>query len=240
MTHAKHYIQFIIFFSILFSYGQDFSGEVGYVYKQNIKMKLDSTKYDNETRNKISEFFTSQFEAEYELSFNNHKSLFRKKPKLSMKGESIINNLDALFKDIKERKYTHQIELYGKQFLIKDSLASNNWRLTSDKKAIGDFVCYKAIAIDSSNTETIAWYTTEIPISIGPDKYWGLPGLILEVITNEVHFACNSLKLKPKTVKAPRKGKVVNQRTFDSIKQKKELEKEQQYEFYKGIEEGKN
>ena len=49
-----------------------------------------------------------------------------------------------MYKNIKENRYSNKAEIFGKQFLIKDSLESRNWELTNETKNIGKYTCYKA------------------------------------------------------------------------------------------------
>lgn len=68
--------------------------------------------------------------------------------------------------------------------------------------------------------EITAWYTPEIPVSQGPENYWGLPGLILEVSDGKTVILCSKIVINPKdkaTIKAPTKGKVVTQKEYDKI-----------------------
>lgn len=63
-----------------------------------------------------------------------------------------------------------------------------------------------------------AWYTPEIPINQGPEGYWGLPGLILEVNDGKTIILCSKVVLNAKDkadIKAPTKGKVVSQKEYD-------------------------
>ena len=74
--------------------------------------------------------------------------------------------------------------------------------------------------------ETIitAWYTPEIPVNQGPENYWGLPGLILEVNDGKTVILCSKVVLNPKVkteIKAATKGKVTSQKEFDEIVLKK-------------------
>ena len=65
-----------------------------------------------------------------------------------------------------------------------------------------------------------AWYTPDIPINQGPDKYWGLPGLILEVNDGKTIVLCSKIVMntkEKKEIKAPSKGKVVTQAEYDKI-----------------------
>lgn len=69
-----------------------------------------------------------------------------------------------------------------------------------------------------------AWYTPEIPINQGPENYWGLPGLILEVTDGKTVILCSKLVLntkEKKEIKAPKNGKVVTQAEFDKIAMEK-------------------
>ncbi|WP_026711021.1 GLPGLI family protein [Flavobacterium filum] len=65
-----------------------------------------------------------------------------------------------------------------------------------------------------------AWYTPEIPINQGPENYWGLPGLILEVTDGKTVVLCSKIVLntkEKKEIKAPKNGKVVTQAEYDKI-----------------------
>lgn len=69
-----------------------------------------------------------------------------------------------------------------------------------------------------------AWYTPEIPVNQGPDNYWGLPGLILEVNDGKTIILCSKVVLNAKDkveIKAPTNGKVVSQKEYDETVIKK-------------------
>ena len=70
----------------------------------------------------------------------------------------------------------------------------------------------------------IAWYAPEIPVSLGPLNYWGLPGLILEINEENVIILCSKVTLSNKEVgkiKVPNTGKKVSQVEFDAIEKAK-------------------
>lgn len=73
-----------------------------------------------------------------------------------------------------------------------------------------------------------AWYTPEIPVNQGPENYWGLPGLILEVNDGRTTILCSKIVLNAKDkaeIKAPKKGKIISQKDYDEtvIKKMEEL-----------------
>ncbi|MDP5104951.1 MAG: GLPGLI family protein [Polaribacter sp.] len=145
----------------------------------------------------------------------------------------------------------HQ-EFYGKDFLVKDKLQPIDWKLGDDTKMIGDYVCLKATAMIPANeltwyafswdklnnrekkekgeeqevayTVVEAWYSIQIPVSHGPQEFWGLPGLILEVSYDNTTFLCSELVLNTGdkiTINAPSKGKVVTKVAYQDIISKK-------------------
>ena len=82
-----------------------------------------------------------------------------------------------------------------------------------------------------------AWYCPEIPINQGPDKYWGLPGLILEINDGTTVLLCSKIVMntKEKTeIKAPNKGKEVSQSEYDEIVKKKIEEMREMYGGQRG------
>lgn len=69
-----------------------------------------------------------------------------------------------------------------------------------------------------------AWYTPEIPVNQGPESYWGLPGLILEVNDGKTVILCSKVVLNSKDkveIKAPKNGKLISQKEYDETVTKK-------------------
>jgi len=71
----------------------------------------------------------------------------------------------------------------GKVCIVNDAIPVLKWKLEQGKKRVGPYECQKATTTFRCATYTV-WFTTAIPISIGPGKLSGLPGLIVEA-TNE-------------------------------------------------------
>ena len=69
-----------------------------------------------------------------------------------------------------------------------------------------------------------AWYSPEIPINQGPENYWGLPGLILEVNDGKTIILCSKIVLNSKEkaeIKESTNGKVISQKEYDETVVKK-------------------
>jgi len=156
-------------------------------------------------------------------------------------------------KYINAKNKTSSIEdaILGKEFLIVENIEKPDWKLVDETKKIGDYTCFKAkltipvsdkqkkeydeflkkeeiksslFKMEEPKEKTItAWYTPEIPVSFGPNNYWGLPGLILEINEPETIILCSKVVLNTKgtTIKIPNKGQKVSQKEFDAIQKKK-------------------
>jgi GLPGLI family protein len=172
-------------------------------------------------------------------------------PKAASSGNMMISFSSGggglLYKNTGESRYEREADMFGKPFLVKDALESYAWELTSETKKIGQYTAQKAIysrIVDRRSVsfssdeeegekemETIkdtvsvtAWYTPEIPVTHGPESYWGLPGLILEVNNGSTTLICSKVVLNPEEgvkLEKPAKGKVVNQAEYDEIQDEK-------------------
>ena len=56
----------------------------------------------------------------------------------------------------------------------------------------------KAEAPKTEQVIVTAWYALGIPVSHGPDDFWGLPGLILEVSYDNTIILCTKIVMNPK------------------------------------------
>lgn len=75
-----------------------------------------------------------------------------------------------------------------KTYLVKDDLPEVKWDINhTQTKKINQFVCKKATT-NFRGSKIVAWYAPEIPIPFGPWKFKGLPGLMLEVYSQNDRF----------------------------------------------------
>lgn len=93
------------------------------------------------------------------------------------------NKYNQILIDLNTRKlieYTREIYFLEDDYAVEENLPNMKWILLSEQKQIGDFLCEKAKTTFRGRTYEV-WYTTEIPITYGPWKFNGLPGLMVEI-----------------------------------------------------------
>lgn len=111
-------------------------------------------------------------------------------PKLKEMVESQVRNSDrvkkSLLRTIVRQNYSPVYYTYqnadGQDVLLVDT-ALYKWNLTGDYKMIDQYKCQKGVLKDNPNIW--AWFTEQIPIPSGPERLYGLPGLILEYHNND-------------------------------------------------------
>lgn len=256
---------------------QDFQGVATYQTKTSIDFDGfgGPQQLSEEQKKQIAERMKSMLEKTFILSFNKFESMYKEEDKLETPGGGgggfrmgFMAGLSGgpQYKNVKENQFLQEQEFFGKQFLINDSLAKLDWKMGTESKQIGQYLCFKATAMkkveetdfmnfrrrnrpeneekregevaqDSTKSnnpmdeieipkeiEVTAWYTPQIPINQGPDEYWGLPGLILEVNAGRTTILCSKIVINPQNkeeIQTPKKGaKVTKQEYSDIVKQK--------------------
>lgn len=103
-------------------------------------------------------------------------------------------------------------------YLVSDTWTTIPWQIAGDRKKIGKFNCRKATANFRGRAYT-AWFTEEIPVSAGPWKLFGLPGLILEATDSENMFRAYAKKIvypaaNPISIVPPDEGKKMSVKEY--------------------------
>lgn len=71
-------------------------------------------------------------------------------------------------------------EIDNENMVYSEPFPLQKWKIENEKKTICGYECQKATC-KWRGRDFVAWFTTQIPVSAGPWKFGGLPGLILEI-----------------------------------------------------------
>jgi GLPGLI family protein len=135
-----------------------------------------------------------------------------------------INGNDKIgkrvYKNLADKKIIFR-DVYSKDGNLKPCIVSENlpnfiWVLGVKEKKIGTYIC-KSAELNFRGRDYIAWYTPKIPTSHGPWKFYGLPGMILEIKSKDgnISFTLNKIEesyFKESEIKKPNDGDKI---TFD-------------------------
>ena len=110
--------------------------------------------------------------------------------------KSIIRGDIEFFTDLNNKSVKIRQKTPGEFItLIKDDKIE--WQITKDSVKINGMKCIKAFGIISipgfNDTKIIAWFTSDLPISMGPHGLHGLPGLILKYREGSSIFTAKSI-----------------------------------------------
>lgn len=115
-------------------------------------------------------------------SGGNPTDLIANKAKYGRRGGSAV-----IFKNHPGGRLTYIDHLAKDYYRYEEVMPVQTWSILDEKKDILGYTCRKA-ECTFRGRKYIAWFTTEIPVSNGPWKFWGLPGLILEVRDIAGHY----------------------------------------------------
>jgi len=145
----------LAFFFVAFSFAQSFQGKAYYFSKTTLDMdNWGGREMSEDMKKQIAERMKSMFEKTFVLTFNQAESVYKEEEKLEAPGggggfRMMMGSFTAgpQYKNVKEQAFLQEQEFFGKQFLITDSLQKLDWKLGSETKQIGQYLCMKATAI---------------------------------------------------------------------------------------------
>lgn len=155
--------------------------------------------------------FGSVLIANNELVTNQHESLYYTKMI-----DTVVVTADAdyvqdtkgsksrgqlMYKNLREKFAYYPVETKN---LLKDLNYSISWTTTEATKTILGYKCQQATGSFRGRSYKV-YFTSEIPYRNGPFKFDGLPGLILEVSSDDgtVHIIATQLKNTDETIEKP-------------------------------------
>ena len=233
------------------SFAQGFTGRAYYKSTSKISISMDSTKMAPEQMAQIQASLKKQMEQNYVLSFNQTESTWKKEeslgggPATASAGGAVFmvatsGEGSMLYKNIADQSYAQEREVMGKEYLIQEKSEPFEWELSGETKKVGNYTVQKASftqIVDSKRFSTgmtemenvkdtlqvTVWFTPEIPVSHGPENYFGLPGLILEVQNQGRTLICEKIELNPTAepvvIERPSKGKEISLEEFKKMEE---------------------
>ena len=99
------------------------------------------------------------------------------------------------FIDKNVNKLINKVWKFKKNYILSETIPNIPWKVKSEYKTVSGLYCQKAVGYFRGRVYTV-WFTEEIPVSLGPWKLQGLPGLILEAQDDKGIFYYQATKIK--------------------------------------------
>lgn len=140
---------------------QEFQGQALYFSKSKMELGNWGARMSEAQKKQIQARLKNRLEKTYVLNFNKEEAVFYEEEKLdawSGATDSWGKNFarGKQYKNVKENALVQSQEFYGKQFLVKDKLQTIDWKMGTESKQIGQYMCFKAMA--TIPTAELTWY----------------------------------------------------------------------------------
>ena len=145
----------LMLFLTSISFAQNFQGKAYYFSKTSVDMdSWGGQKMSEDRKKQIADRMRSMFEKTYILNFDRVASTYKEEEVLEAPGGQggfgrwgSSFSAGMQYKNIKSQQFLQDQEFFGKQFLITDSLSKLDWKLGTETKQIGQYLCMKATAV---------------------------------------------------------------------------------------------
>jgi GLPGLI family protein len=125
-----------------------------------------------------------------------------------------------IFTDRKEGVVYFKVDYYSpiQSYILKEKIPVINWSILPESRKIGTLQAIHAKGVFGGRTYNV-WFTPDIPLPYGPNKFGGLPGLILEVYSEDgfVKYKFQSFESNTKdlvVLEKPKSGKEITDEEF--------------------------
>jgi GLPGLI family protein len=208
-------------------------GTIRYLRTQNWAKMMASVDYMSKQQRDRQMYMwgtRSEWKTYTLLHFNTSESKYEDSEEEAEPGsEGWSNRKETFFMkcNFKDNTIYDGITHLGKTYLIHDSIVSPKWKIMNDMKEVAGHICMDASWTDTLRKQNIlVWFALDMPLSAGPDRFIGLPGIILEVDINNgaMIMTADKIDMKPLTteldVAAKLKGKKINMPEYTKLVEK--------------------
>lgn len=101
---------------------------------------------------------------------------------------------EALFKNYPKNKVTVHQRFNNENWIYEEDYETPTWIITDSISTIMQYPCIFAIGKFRGRTWNV-WFAPDIPISNGPWKLGGLPGLILKAYDSKKHYSYDVIEI---------------------------------------------
>jgi GLPGLI family protein len=209
---------------------QEMEGSVRYLITHDWTKKMAAVDYiSKQQRERIAYMWggRSEWKTYANLHFNATESRYEdseERAEPDDEGYSWRKDLYQIKRDFGKNTIYEAMTLLGKNYIVEDSLRASDWKILNDLKEVAGHICMKAYREDTLKQQKIvAWFATDMPVSFGPERFCGLPGLILEVDVNNGGMIVSAdrieLKKLDKELDLPKKikGKKITEAEYFDI-----------------------
>ena len=151
------------------SFSQEFQGKAYYQTKTTMDLGSWGSKMSEQQKNMMKDRMKSFLEKTFILTFNKSESIYKEEERLAAPGQGGGGMIamfaggaaGEIYKDVKEKIYLQENEFFGKKFLIKDDLPILKWKMGTEQKKIGKYICFKATAV--RKVDDLDWRSMRVP-----------------------------------------------------------------------------
>ena len=200
---------------------RSFSGTIEYALTQRVaQMQEELTQEQQARTDSVEKVMEEKFKAQ------GKKMITRRSPSVNKylvafdnletraywyNNDNVLVNSYYFYQNLNNKILKSQEATLTNWYLVSDTMTTISWKLLKETKKIQNIDCFSAQAEYRGRVWT-AWYAPSIPISSGPWKLYGLPGMILEAEdrTGAVKFECSTIIIPKPTDLIINKENLIN------------------------------